>query len=486
MGITRLNTFLKDKSPNAFIKLPYSYFKGKRVVIDSDNLLMKFMCRAHKQIVNKTNVVVEELDRKEIVKTWIYHVQSFINAWLNHGVTIIFVFDGEYIPEKSETQKKRKESKKKTSDTADDYKCKIMELDELERTPAMITELRKKMHNMGYISREEKQLIKDIINATGIPVLHASGEGEKLCAMLCVEGKVDAAYSRDTDLLAFGTPLSITEEAGYVYNPVTGTTEETLKCVNFKPILGDLNLNFKSFVDLCIMSGCDFNINIPHIGITKVYKYLTKYQCIENIRGDIKKCKNVRHPNCIDFFSRDEYDGMERVRVDDMKNVLNYERCREIFKHVPSDNISDKITIDINPTTMFNQESQDILKENGLSDWINNLMFYYKHLPKPSDYHVPRYPSLASSRLRLNIMCKTDDNSNNYETDTDDEVVVAEVSGNNEVVKNDEVGNDDKVVNTIKKIEPNNNVFGNVYTSKKSIKTSTIKNLNMMQQQRFL
>ena len=56
MGISSLNPFLREKCPEAFKDLPYSYFRGKRVAVDSDNVLRKLMSRSHKEIVNKTDV----------------------------------------------------------------------------------------------------------------------------------------------------------------------------------------------------------------------------------------------------------------------------------------------------------------------------------------------------------------------------------------------------------------------------------------------
>ena len=157
MTIKGLNPFLKRQCPNAFIELPNTYFRGKRIAIDSDNVLHKFMSRSHKEIVDKTDVSIMEPDRDEIIKRWIYHTKNFIFELLRVGATPIFVFDGKYIDEKSETQEKRKADKKKLIDEAEAMKMKIMEVDELERTPDMIKALRKKMHHLGFLHSDEKQ-----------------------------------------------------------------------------------------------------------------------------------------------------------------------------------------------------------------------------------------------------------------------------------------------------------------------------------------
>lgn len=406
MGINRLNPFLKKKCPSAFITLPYSYFSGKRVAFDANNVLHKFMSLAHKEVVNTTNVVIDDVDRDAVVELWIKKVKHFINNWLYYGVTPVFVFDGDYIPEKSQTQQKRRQDKAKTRQNAEDLKLKILEIDPLERTPQMITDLRKKMQNMGYVTKDDYAHISDIISAAGIPVIYATGEGEKACSMLCIEGKVEAVYSRDTDIVALGTPLSILDEAGKVMNNKTGQMEYSVNCVLFKPILSTLGITYKTFLDFCIMSGCDFNTNIPHLGNTKAFKYLLKDKKIENVHGEMKKCANKRHGNCLDFFS--QFDS-ERVKYSEMKHVLNYERCRQIFAHQSSDDIIEgepglDVLTDLS-------DARDRLEPLGQSDWLGLLTDLYKNLPKPSSRCIMRKPSLAKSRIKINIK-KNDNNGN--------------------------------------------------------------------------
>ena len=240
MGIKTLNPFLREKCPEAFVDLPYSFFKGKRVAVDSDNILRKLMSRSHKEIVNQTDVCVEEVDRNKVIEIWLDHIKDDILKFFKYGITLIFVFDGNYIDEKSETQLKRRAEKQKRISETEILKKKIYELDELERTPQMVTELRKKMHHLGYIAPEDKELIIKILKSLGIPVLFATEEGEKLCAMLCIEGKVDAVYSKDTDLVAMGCPIIFNEESGWIHNNNTKKVELSLRCTIFKPILSAL------------------------------------------------------------------------------------------------------------------------------------------------------------------------------------------------------------------------------------------------------
>ena len=126
--IKGLNKFLKKECPEAFIDLPNSFFKGKRIAIDSNNVLYRFMSRAHKEIVNKTDVVVMEPNRDDIIKRWLYHVKNFLIELIQIGATPIFVFDGVYISEKSKTQEKRRADKQKMIDNAENLKIEILQI----------------------------------------------------------------------------------------------------------------------------------------------------------------------------------------------------------------------------------------------------------------------------------------------------------------------------------------------------------------------
>jgi 5'-3' exonuclease len=374
MGINGLLSFLRERCPEAFQDIPYSRFRGKRVAVDSDNVLRKLMSRAHKEVVNETDVCVAEPDRKIIRERWLFHLKEELVKYVNHGIHLVFVFDGAYIDEKSETQLKRRTEKQKRVNEAETLKAKIMELDPLERTPQMVTDLRKKMHHLSTITQEEKAEVQEILKALGFPVLTSTGEGEKLCAMLCIEGLVSAVYSRDSDLVAMGCPIFFSEEAGWVYNPQSGRTEQSLKSVCFRPILAKLGMEYKTFLDLCIMSGCDFNSNIYRVGIVTSYKLLSKCGQIENLPEKYSE------------------------KVD----ILNYQRCREILSSQhPCDICCDELSL--NNTGITNQE---FLEKAGLSDWISEFNSLYSDFPEVNCRRIYSPPSLASSKLALSVSKK--------------------------------------------------------------------------------
>ena len=54
-------------------------------------------------------------------------------------------------------------------------------------------------------------------------------------------------------------------------------------------IFEELKLDQLEFVNFCILAGCDFNDNIPQIGVMKGFALIEKYITIENIKKAIGK-----------------------------------------------------------------------------------------------------------------------------------------------------------------------------------------------------
>lgn len=374
MTIKGLLPFLRDNCPGAFIELEKSKFRGSRVAIDADNILHKFMSTAHRDVVNSTDVCTTEPDRDEIIKKWLIRIKKFVLDLLHNGTIPLFIFDGDKrAVAKTKTRAKRRESKQKQIDKMEELKAKILKLDLLERTPDMTTELRKKMQNLGFVCKEDKEIAMAVLSGIGIPVMKATGEAEKLCAMLCIEGKVAAVYSNDSDLVAFGCPLTISGVEGYSYNPVSGFSEETYKCYLFKPVLASLNMDYKTFLDLCIMSGCDFNDNIFRVGIKTSFKIL-------------KECKSI-----------DDLPEKYTDRVKCLKHLL----CRNILGSNTSEEVcEDELILNINTDL---SDSRDRLEVYNVEDWITDFAPLYKNIRHPSNNFIVRKPSLNRSKVRLRI-----------------------------------------------------------------------------------
>lgn len=328
MGINNINKFLKDKVPNAFFSLNIDKLRGKKIAIDGAHWAFTNMAIARKIVVNKTNLLTNDLDNNEIRKEWFSLCLNFLLLLLSHNITPIVIFDGQNPIEKTDTKSERRE-------TQINYKDKIDNLTlQLKATPTKEIEetLKKSLRNYIHISSENFLLFKTTIASLGIPCIQAKGEGEQLCSSLCIDGLVAAVFSADTDNLVYGCPLLLTNFKG-------GNVCQ-FECVRIDTILQELNISHKIFIDLCIMSGCDFNTNMHGYGVAKSFALLKKYVSIDLL------------PSNLDI------------------TCLNHIRCREIFSYrctkdlLLNDYSNDKISNDkISNDTIFNDNIFNFNKE---------------------------------------------------------------------------------------------------------------------------
>lgn len=360
MGIQKLNQFIKQYAPNAQQLIPLATFYGRRVAIDASYWLHSSWAGAYKVVVNSTDVLMNEPDQLQTIKVWLSHLQNFLRKLLGHGITPVFVFDGRPPDEKRITLNKRREDKQKITNKLNAYQNVIQQTDILLQTPEMMNELRKLLKQTNHPQTHEFDLLKMILQTIGIPVLQAIGEADQLCSMLCVEGQVDGVFSIDTDNLTYGSPLLL-----------TGFKHEHFTAVRLNKILEESRLPFSSFVDLCIMCGCDYNTNIRGISYNTAYKLIQTHHSIDQL------------PQHYDV------------------TCFNYISCRRLFSQQPSTTLcSGPLTL--NMVTTLPDNARDILEPYGLDSWLQELSTYYHNFPVPASQKQAEITSpIRPTKLKL-------------------------------------------------------------------------------------
>src|SRR4051794_32796404 len=104
MGIKNIADLLKKECPNCYSEVPISDFYGKRIAIDTSNWLHCLWATSYKEVINMTDVCVNEPDKNEVIKVWLRGTEKFINKFLNNGIIPIFIFDGKAPIEKVNTK----------------------------------------------------------------------------------------------------------------------------------------------------------------------------------------------------------------------------------------------------------------------------------------------------------------------------------------------------------------------------------------------
>lgn len=313
MGIHNLNKFLRNNCPNIYEEIHISEYSFKKVAIDISLYLCKF-----KTICGDK---------------WLSAFLNLISCLRKNEVHCVFIYDSGAPPEKEAERKERLSHRIKLEEKV--YKLEealekfylTNELDNLlintynkqskKMTPLnlmcnrakneinieVIKDTIKKMRGQILdIKPEDFQKTKELFDILKVPYFNAPLEAETMCADLCKRGLVDAALSEDTDVLAYAAPIFLSK---------INTTNGTCTKINYNKMLENLKISSDTFLDLCIMCGTDYNKNIYKIGPEKAYKYLQKYENIENIESNTKL---------------------------DIK-ILNHKRGRELFRNYEQKNI---------------------------------------------------------------------------------------------------------------------------------------------------
>lgn len=234
MGIKGLGKFIKEYGNVNNL----SFYKNKKIAIDTSIYLHKFMYLAKDQ------------------NTFLKRFVNQINQFRKHNIEPIYVFEGDSPIEKQETLNNRKKNKDKKILKLENSECEI-EQKIIKKTIITIT-------------YEDIIELKKIFDNYSVLYIDSLTEGEKYAAFMNKTDKVDLVLSNDYDSLTFGCKYLLSQSNG-VY------TEYCLET-----ILSNLDITYIQFIDLCIASGCDYTPGIRGFGPSKSLKMIKKHGLIEN------------------------------------------------------------------------------------------------------------------------------------------------------------------------------------------------------------
>lgn len=308
MGIKDLHKILGEHANECYKVKHLSEYSFKKIAIDISLYLYKY-----KAICGDN---------------WLEAFISLINCLRKWDIHCFFVYDGVAPVEKIEEQRKRREKSSNQKKRIEFLEQEILKYEETgeageimkkicseqqkislfrkkESVNINIDLVKEKLNTLkSYvisITKEDIEQTKELFDILNVPYITASGEAEAYSSFLCNFGKVDCVLSEDTDVIAYGATVFLTKIDIY---------KNTVTEMVYTDIIETLGLTKESFLDLCIMCGCDYNSNIRDYGYKKSFLLIKNFHSIENSIEEIKK-KSIKS----DF------------------SVLNYEKCRELFKN---------------------------------------------------------------------------------------------------------------------------------------------------------
>jgi flap endonuclease-1 len=273
MGIKGLKNLINKNAPDGIVPFDISLLKGKRVAIDSSILLYKY-----RYLYSSDN----------------FHILGFtskIKELQNLGAIGYFVFDGTPPEAKKKVLSERSDNRKKQMERLSEISLELAKFEstnvsefiesddeedstksvEIKKIKKLLAEENKIKKNLLIVTKNHSLEVIELLKSLGINFFQATTEAEKECAFLQKTGQVDYILTEDTDALTFGGSNVIFSKNGFY------------QLCDLKLVLSGLEISFESFVDLCILCGCDYTGTIPKIGPVTALKLIKRHQRIENL-----------------------------------------------------------------------------------------------------------------------------------------------------------------------------------------------------------
>lgn len=351
MGIKDLLTFSERTSEKEFtFKIDIRDISETRIAIDGNGLVHTYAGKVFYSLIAEQKDPFEEPDRRKFLTMLFSQLLRVLTFFIEKGVTPVLVWDGVHVIEKKSTQLQRREYREKKQNDLVTQREELMAIHPLKRGVIQINEYRKALASSLHLSSMEVKVIKEFFESIGIPTLIAKSDGEALCASLCRQSYCSCVWSRDSDGVALGTPIMIT-------NRENATSETTyMKIIKTDCLMEGLGLNEDELRDFCILLGCDYNQRMKGIGPVKSYQMIKKYRSIEKMieSGDFPK---------LDF------------------SVLNHVRCRELL--TPEKILIDESAINIDKDKVRSSEVREMFEFQGLISLYNFFKQSVDALPDP-------------------------------------------------------------------------------------------------------
>ena len=256
MGIKSLTKTIKTSSPQSITHENLYKLSGKKVAVDASLII-------YQQLFNTPGGRVFKNSKGDItnhVTGVFYKVMNYISL----DIELIFVFDGKPPANKSACIQERKE--------------KSMKAKELSEKTENIQEKQKLAKASLRVTHEMINQIKRLLDLLGVSYIHPDGEGEAYASELCRIGYVDYVLTEDMDTMVYACPRMIR-------NCIDSSIKrkDIVSIITYQSLIDDLQLDHNSFIDFCILCGCDYCPIIPRVGSVTALKLIHKYKTIENI-----------------------------------------------------------------------------------------------------------------------------------------------------------------------------------------------------------
>ena len=264
---------IADIIPRKEIEL--SDLHGKTLAVDAFNVIYQFLSTIRQP--DGTPL----MDSKKRITS---HLSGLFYRNMNlihEGIKLIYVFDGKAPALKRGTQEKREEIK-------DEAREKYEQAKEEEN----VEEMGKYARQIVHLDKQKIEESKELLEAMGIAVIQAPGEGEAQASYIAKQDDdVYAIASQDYDCLLFEAPRLIQNlTLARKRKTVSGYVEIKPQLIELNHVLKEMNLTQEQLICIGILSGTDYNPGgVKGIGQKKALKLVQEYKTKEKIFEAVEK-----------------------------------------------------------------------------------------------------------------------------------------------------------------------------------------------------
>ena len=224
-------------------EVKFEDLKGKVIAVDAFNAIYQFLSSIRQP--DGTPL----MDKKGRTTSHLSGLFYRNISLLGEGIKLIYVFDGEY-----------HELKNKTHDIRDEAKAEAKEKYEEARDEGDIEGMGKYARSLTRLTGEMIEESKELLEAMGIAIVQAPGEGEMQAAELVKSGLAYAVGSQDYDALAVGGNRLIQNlTLARTRKTRSGVIYISPEIIEYEKVLQSLGIDQDQFISLAILVGTDFN-----------------------------------------------------------------------------------------------------------------------------------------------------------------------------------------------------------------------------------
>ena len=224
-------------------EVTFEQMRGKTIAIDAFNAIYQFLSSVRQP--DGTPL----MDSHGNVTSHLSGLFYRNVALLSEGMKLIYVFDGEYHPLKGKTHEIRQAAKDSMAEKYED----AVDSGDVEGMGK---------YSRGFIRLNSEMIAesKALLEAMGIAVVQAPGEGEMQCAEIVKNGQAWAVGSQDYDALVVGgTRLIQNLTLSRKRKTASGFVYIAPEMIEFEGVINQLGITGDQLICLAILVGTDFN-----------------------------------------------------------------------------------------------------------------------------------------------------------------------------------------------------------------------------------